>query len=295
MSTKHLIAAALVALAATVVVQAQVKSIPAGGLEGLSAEDVNFEPEYRDRSAKQAGMATPAPAGTKPSSDDPHDLNGLWVNGKTFAVDTESNAAPAATPNAASRPRAGSDTYEGVVGVGLRNETMNICRPRQAFTIGLPGKVIQTPKTIYILRNSLDGTSYRRIDMSTRNHPEKLVPSLVGHSIGYWDTDTLVVETVGLKGAMSAGESFGLLGAGGTFTSASKVTERIRKTDGNLRLEDRVTIEDPALAKPYHVRIVSYWRPDLKFVEAPCEEWSDPLVTELDGPFKGGDEPRPSR
>jgi hypothetical protein len=294
----HRIALGALIVACSAVATAQVKAIPEGGLEGLTAEDLNFEPEYRDRSARQAGMATPAPEGTKPGSTDPRDLNGIWVNGKTFAVDVEataSTASTAAAPNAASRPRAGSDTFEGVVGVGLRQETMNICRPRQAFTIGLPGKIIQTPKMIYILRNSLDGTSYRRIDMSTREHPVQLVPSTVGHAIAHWDGDTLVVETVGLKGAMSAGESFGLMGAGATFSNASKVTERIRKTDGNLRLEDMVTIEDPALAKPYSARIVSYWRPDLKFVEAPCEEWSDPLVTEIEGPFKGGDEPRPTR
>jgi hypothetical protein len=270
---------------------AQVKAISSEGLPGLTKEDVEFEPEYRDRSARQAGVATPAKPGTPPGSTNPRNIAGNWINSKTFPVDAP---APAAPNSGRTRPQAGSQTFDGVVGVGLRTNGQPECRPRSPFTLGYPAHIIQTPEVIYVIRNSMDGSGYRRIEMSGK-HPANVGQSVSGHSIGHWEGDTLVIETVALKGAMAAGESFGMEGAGKSYTPASKVTERWRKTDNHMQLENMITIEDPQLDKPYRARIVNFWRPDLKFVEAPCEEYSDPLDTELDGPFKGGDEPRPAR
>ena len=41
--------------------------------------------------------------------------------------------------------------------------------------------------------------TYRTIHMDGRKHPAKLTPSFYGHSIGWWEGDTLVVDTVGFN------------------------------------------------------------------------------------------------
>jgi len=41
--------------------------------------------------------------------------------------------------------------------------------------------------------------TYRTIYMDGRKHPEKLTPSFYGHSIGWWEGDTLVVDSVGFN------------------------------------------------------------------------------------------------
>ncbi|MFT3752532.1 MAG: hypothetical protein QM800_06525 [Paludibacter sp.] len=102
------------------------------------------------------------------------------------------------------------------------------------------------------------------------------MPTYAGHSIGRWEGDWLVVETVGLKGSMRMG-MFGGGGGAADFTPQTKVTERIRKTDGHMLLEDIIKIEDPSLQEPMQQRATAYYRPDLEVEEAPCEEYSDPF------------------
>jgi hypothetical protein len=41
--------------------------------------------------------------------------------------------------------------------------------------------------------------SYRRIYMDGRSHPKDVAPSYLGHSIGRWDGDTLVIDSVGFS------------------------------------------------------------------------------------------------
>ena len=244
---------------------------------------MRFEPEYRERMKHEIGMAVPAAPGTPPGSLDPRNLNGIWVHGKVFSVDGSGPGRPGALLGGLPKYVPGGSSGK------LREVAANACVPRGApFAVGMPGLILQTDQTLYIVKNSLDGSSYRRIEMGG-GHPANLVPTYGGHSIAHWEGDTLVVDTIGLKGSMALGM---LGGAGGAFTAASRVTERIRKIEDNMTLEDLVTIEDPALAQPLRARLVSYYRPDLKLVEAPCEEYADPLETELSGPFAGGDEAR---
>jgi len=257
---------------------AQVQKIPAGGISGLTEDELTFEPEYRERAKAQAGVAVPAPPGTRPGSTDPRNLNGIWINGKTFPL---GKAAQKQAPAFGGGPRS--------AGGGLRAVRQE-CVPRPSVTVGLPGLIVQTPKVIYILRNGQDGSSYRRIRMNAR-HVSPVVPNYTGDSVGHWEGNTLVIDTVGLKGAMSAGDFGGAVGH--DYTPQSRVVERIRKIEGGLKLENLITISDPELAEPYQARTLSYWRPDLKVVEAPCEEYSDPLETEDTGPFQGGDEGQP--
>ncbi len=61
-----------------------------------------------------------------------------------------------------------------------------------------PWRIVQTPGIYFIV---FEGNihSFRQIFMDGRKHPEDLDPTWYGHSIGHWDGQTLVVDTVGFN------------------------------------------------------------------------------------------------
>jgi hypothetical protein len=90
----------------------------------------------------------------------------------------------------------------------------------------------------------------RHIYTDGRRHPpaDELEPSRMGDSIGHWEGDVLVVDTVGRRpGQMIFGTN--------SFSPAVRFTERIRKT-GPDKLEDQMVIEDPvALTGPWRLTL----------------------------------------
>src|SRR5581483_9225473 len=66
-----------------------------------------------------------------------------------------------------------------------------------ADTIPFPIKIIQTPGLIMMLVEA--DTSFRQIFTDGRKHPEDPQPTWLGYSVGKWEGDTLVVETIGLN------------------------------------------------------------------------------------------------
>jgi hypothetical protein len=110
--------------------------------------------------------------------------------------------------------------------------------PRQFIT---PGGVefIDDPDIpeIYVVDQAGPFT-YRIIYMDGRPHPKDLVPSYYGHSVGRWEGDTLVVDTVGFN------ERFWFERQGAPHTDQLHLIERFTRTDlNNLKIE--LTIEDP--------------------------------------------------
>jgi hypothetical protein len=111
----------------------------------------------------------------------------------------------------------------------------------------------------------------RTIHMSSE-HPADIRPSRHGHSIGRWEGDTLVIDTV----AYEPNES----GLGGNMpSSAGKHTvERLTLTEDRLRLRYEITVEDPAyLSEP--AKLTQQWdhRPDLEF-SPPAEVCDDDVA-----------------
>lgn len=96
--------------------------------------------------------------------------------------------------------------------------------------------------------------SYRIIYMDGRSHPANLTPTNYGHSIGHWEGDTLVVETVGLN------EKFWMDTRGTPHTQQLKFTERVTRTDMNT-LQYQATIDDPgAYTAPWTTSVFSLRR-----------------------------------
>jgi hypothetical protein len=108
--------------------------------------------------------------------------------------------------------------------------------PRMSTT-PYPWTIVQTPKLIVIVYEG-GAHIWRKIFLDGRGHDPAVQDTWLGDSIGRWDGDTLVVETVGQNDITWLDQS------GIPHSADMKVTERIRRPDaGHLEIEH--TIEDP--------------------------------------------------
>jgi hypothetical protein len=114
---------------------------------------------------------------------------------------------------------------------------------------GIPGPLefVVTPEMTFILWEY--GSQHRRIYTDGRGHlpEEDRFPTWTGHSIGHWEGDTLVVDTVSMRDDTPYDRS------GAPHSDQVHLIERISLVDKDT-LENNMTIEDPiAFTKPWHV------------------------------------------
>lgn len=108
--------------------------------------------------------------------------------------------------------------------------------------------------------------SYRIIHMDTRSHPEDLDPSYYGHSVGWWEGDTFVVDTVGFN-ERSWIDALGLV-----RTDQLHQIERFTRVDFNTLYYD-VTIDDPgAYTEPWTAGSVYRWNEGAEMFEYICQD-----------------------
>jgi len=98
---------------------------------------------------------------------------------------------------------------------------------------------VDIPETKVVYLMDVGGPhTVRTIYLDGREHPKDYVPSAYGHSVGKWEGDTLVVDTVGFN------EKFWLDRAGSPHTDKMHVTEKFTRTSMNaMRYE--YTVDDP--------------------------------------------------
>jgi hypothetical protein len=127
--------------------------------------------------------------------------------------------------------------------------------------------IVQVPEEqrIYIFATGGPHT-FRPIYMDGRPHPTNLDPSYYGHSVGRWEGDTLVIDTVGIN------ERGWLDARGIPNTKQVRLTERITRLDFNtLRYE--MMIDDPgAYTKPWSTGMLMSWRPNNESFEFVCQD-----------------------
>jgi hypothetical protein len=131
-------------------------------------------------------------------------------------------------------------------------------------------KVVHAPDLLLFLYESR--TIYRQVFTDGRPLPPPDVqPTWMGYSIGRWDGDTMVVETIGSNGKTWL-DMRGL-----PATEALHVIERYsRPTIGRIDIE--VTIDDPkAYTRPWKVNLQWTLLPDTDLIESICEENSKDL------------------
>ncbi len=120
-------------------------------------------------------------------------------------------------------------------------------------------------KRVYILTTS-NAMTYRIIYMDGREHPKDLTPSYFGHSVGHWEGDTLVVDSVGYNDTSWQNRD------GLPTTDKLHLIERFTRTDMNT-LEYKVVIDDPgAYTKPWESGYTVGWTPGEELFEYVCQE-----------------------
>jgi hypothetical protein len=135
--------------------------------------------------------------------------------------------------------------------------------PRFSHFLAFPKKIVQTPNLVIVLGEDL---TYRQIFLDGRPLPKDPNPSFMGYSVGRWEGDTLVVESVGYK------ERTWLDFAGNPHSEQLRLTERWRRLDFG-RLEIQETFVDPVYYKrPLNVKVNGTLVPDTDLLEYVCAE-----------------------
>ncbi len=109
----------------------------------------------------------------------------------------------------------------------------------------------------------------RTIYLDGRSHPKKLKPTPLGHSVGHYDGDALVVDTVGLSP-----DIFYPFQSGGGYSEQAHGHERYTILDDPRRLVLELTVEDPVdLREPFTTVKTWLYTPDMKLVKDSCKDY----------------------
>jgi hypothetical protein len=127
-----------------------------------------------------------------------------------------------------------------------------------------PFEIIQLPNRL--IMHLEDDSVLREIYIDGRQHPPDPDASYNGHSVGRWEGDTLVVDTIALK------EKTWLDHVGTPHSDVLHVVERIRRVAHDSLVND-VTVDDPkAFTKTWTSQQTYVLKPDWEIVENVCEE-----------------------
>jgi hypothetical protein len=170
--------------------------------------------------------------------------------------------------------------------LGTELPTPGACEPiNPASFVGgfFPTQILQGHNQIVLLNEWV--AVPRRIYTDSRAHPpaEDLLPSWQGHSIGRWEGDTLVVDTIGLNGRTRPLNGYFANGVNATPESLTvprlpssdqmHLVERIRLVGNGRILEVTRTITDPkAYLGPFSNTVYMERRPDIDVVEYYCAD-----------------------
>jgi hypothetical protein len=122
-------------------------------------------------------------------------------------------------------------------------------------------KFVHTPSLLVMLFEDVPG--FRQVFLDGRGHPADPNPTWMGHSVGRWEGDTLVVDTVGFNDR-SWIDAY-------PHTEQLHMIERYRRVDFG-HLEVRVTFEDPGtFTKPWNMNLTWDLAPQEELIEFVCE------------------------
>jgi hypothetical protein len=199
------------------------------------------------------------------------DFTGLWISPTAdISVVLLPGEVISLTPYGAERYRK----------VDMANSPSYKCLP-YGPTRGLqstnPFQIIQTPDLFAIITEHID---YRMIYTDGRGHPPDILdyPEWMGHSVGRWQGDTLVVDTIGMR------EETWLDTSGFEHSDKLRITERFQKT-GPDAIRLTVTIDDPVFyTKPFtYGRNVRRMGKDVRLMPARCADNERSLADAIQG------------
>ena len=199
------------------------------------------------------------------SSSDPRDLSGVWfIRSYNRQInDTTGRVPPLTEKGKAERDRRVAAEKAGTPVA----DASAFCYPH-----GVP-RVMNSPYPIQFVQSPGETTIIHEVNHNVRHiymdvpHSERVKTSFLGESVGHWEGDTLVIDTVGTDPRTWIDE-VGLIHGPKLHT-----IERIRKIEDGRALENVVRIEDPDYySAPWYMRDTYAWRPDRRLEEYSGEE-----------------------
>ncbi|HXP83652.1 MAG TPA: hypothetical protein VN841_02975 [Bryobacteraceae bacterium] len=164
------------------------------------------------------------------------------------------------------RPEAAKLLQEHAAGLG-KDAPSTHCLPGGVpwATFIPPFKMIQAPREIVMLHE--DNNPPRQIYTDGRKPPAQIdLPSWVGYSVGNWQGDTLVVDTVGFN------DRGWLDGFGHPRSEDLHIVERFTRHDFG-HMDIAITIDDPKMyTKSWSIKVSAVLLPDTDVLEAVCAE-----------------------
>jgi hypothetical protein len=196
-------------------------------------------------------------ASGSPKAAGPPDLNGVWSAPFTPDISKTLGHQPPFTAYGAER-FAKEDEID---------DPLTKCLPigpARGIQAGImPFQIVQTPSVFTILFENQH--TFRIIHTDGRSHPKDLDATWFGDSIGKWDGDTLVVDTVGMD------ERTWLDTAGHEHSDQLHLVERFQKMDNNS-IKWTVTFEDPKFfTEPWSITL-PIARQNTEIMSYSCEE-----------------------
>jgi len=202
-------------------------------------------------------------------------LTGLWAETRPPAsagdywVYEFSTQEPPMTPWGEEQYRAAKPSFgpNGVSIADTNDPVYHGCFPPgvpRVYLHPFPLQIVQIPGQVTMLYE-YDNLS-RRIYTDGQPHNTDLPPTWMGDSIGKWEGDTLIVDTINFN------DKTWLDRIGHPHSAALHLVERFRRVDPtNLQIE--LTIEDPkAYTKPWTAHLFYQLQPGWKLLEQFCED-----------------------
>jgi hypothetical protein len=200
------------------------------------------------------------PSGPVPRlADGKPDMSGLWLGGLPVGDISQ------ALPKGETMPLL-PETRTQMAAQQAKDDPQAQCLPLPPprFT-PYPWRMVVTPTHVFFLYEMYH---YRQVFMDGRTHPDPddLDPSWYGHSVGWWEGDTLVIDTVGFN------DKTWFDNRGHPHSDRLHLTERYTRTDlGSMRVE--MTIDDPgAYSRPFTVTGMARLMPGQELMEYVCNE-----------------------
>ena len=235
----------------------------------------------------QGGQASSTPAtGVPRAADGKPDLTGVWQGGNgRRGTWEEANSGlgvggigsdPSAPPNPASQqvvrapapyqPWAAERVLNAYKRRGI-DDPAGLCLPLGIPRISLVGlfpiQIVQTPAQIVMLYEYM--SVFRVIPLNAA-HPDDVVPTYMGDSVGRWEGDTLVVDTTAFN------DRTWLTGTGTFHSESLHVTERYTRIDKD-QINYDVTMTDPdVLTEPWTIHSTLMLREGTRLREYVCAE-----------------------
>ena len=231
-------------------------------------------PSYRASGVPRVADGKVDLAASPPRATDGRpDLSGVWESTPEYFYDLANDLKP---DGVVMRPwaRALQAEREGKL---HQDDPLSRCMPPGVPRIDMstpdaphPFKIVQTPKLVVLLYETSTNSTFRQVFLDGRPLPTDPQPTWLGYSIGRWEGDTLIVDTLGFNGL-----SWTDTAKGHPQTEAAHVTERFtRRSFGHLEIE--ITIDDPkAYVKPWSAKVPVHLLPETDLIETYCENEKD--------------------